>query len=211
MTTDSPPMAARGHSPAATADIPPRLATLNVYTTGQVARVCRVAPKTVAKWFDAGRLKGYRVPGAQDRRVPRAELVSFLDANGMADALASVGGRSAVAVAVAVGVECAVPGELPAGWSRRRCDYATGLLAAATDPAVRAVLVHAGVGAPQAREFAAAVRVSRGACPLLLVYVAGADLWPVATPGGFDAALVEPIDPAAFWAIAEAQAAKGGV
>lgn len=54
-----------------------------VLTTGEVARICHVAPRTVSKWFDSGRLKGYRVPGSPDRRVPRENLVAFLAANGM--------------------------------------------------------------------------------------------------------------------------------
>ena len=31
----------------------------NVLTTGDVARICSVAPRTVSKWFDMGLLKGY--------------------------------------------------------------------------------------------------------------------------------------------------------
>lgn len=49
-----------------------------VFTTGQVAKFCRVAPRTVSKWFDSGRLRGYRIPGSQDRRVPRENLIDFL-------------------------------------------------------------------------------------------------------------------------------------
>jgi excisionase family DNA binding protein len=49
-----------------------------VYTTGQVAKICSVAPRTVSKWFDSGKLKGYRIPGSQDRRVPRWALLEFL-------------------------------------------------------------------------------------------------------------------------------------
>ena len=29
-----------------------------VFTTGQVAKICKVAPRTVSKWFDSGRLRG---------------------------------------------------------------------------------------------------------------------------------------------------------
>ena len=54
-----------------------------VFTAGQVAKICRVAPRTVAKWYDSGRIKGYRIPGSQDRRIPREELISFLRRNGM--------------------------------------------------------------------------------------------------------------------------------
>jgi len=37
---------------------------MKVFTTGQVAKICKVAPRTVSKWFDSGRLKGYRIPGS---------------------------------------------------------------------------------------------------------------------------------------------------
>ncbi|MBI1900083.1 MAG: helix-turn-helix domain-containing protein [Planctomycetia bacterium] len=56
---------------------------MKVFTTGQVAKICKVAPRTVSKWFDSGRLKGYRIPGSQDRRIPREYLVRFLKEHGM--------------------------------------------------------------------------------------------------------------------------------
>ena len=54
-----------------------------VFTTGMVAKICQVAPRTVSKWFDSGRLKGYRIPGSKDRRIPRANLIQFLKEHGM--------------------------------------------------------------------------------------------------------------------------------
>jgi len=50
----------------------------NVLTTGQVAKICNVAPRTVSKWFDSGQLKGYRIPGSKDRRIPVNELTRFM-------------------------------------------------------------------------------------------------------------------------------------
>jgi len=55
----------------------------NVLTTGDVARICNVAPRTVSKWFDSGQLKGYRIPGSKDRRIPLTELIRFMRANNM--------------------------------------------------------------------------------------------------------------------------------
>lgn len=49
-----------------------------VFTTGDVAKMLTVAPRTVSKWFDSGLLKGYRIPMSNDRRIPRASLVRFL-------------------------------------------------------------------------------------------------------------------------------------
>jgi len=55
----------------------------DVLTTGQVARICRVAPRTVSKWFDTGKLRGYRIPGSRDRRIPLQQLVAFMRAHGI--------------------------------------------------------------------------------------------------------------------------------
>lgn len=54
-----------------------------VLTTGEVARICRVAPRTVSKWFDSGKLRGYRIPGSKDRRIPVPQLVRFMKAHGI--------------------------------------------------------------------------------------------------------------------------------
>ena len=55
----------------------------NVLTTGDVAKICNVAPRTVSKWFDSGQLKGYRIPGSKDRRIPVSELIRFMKAHNM--------------------------------------------------------------------------------------------------------------------------------
>jgi excisionase family DNA binding protein len=55
----------------------------DVLTTGQVARICNVAPRTVSKWFDSGQLRGYRIPGSKDRRIPLQSLVRFMKAHGI--------------------------------------------------------------------------------------------------------------------------------
>lgn len=55
----------------------------NVLTTGEVAKICHVAPRTVSKWFDAGQLRGYRIPGSKDRRIPLEQLVRFMRAHGI--------------------------------------------------------------------------------------------------------------------------------
>ncbi len=63
----------------------------NVLTTGDVAKICNVAPRTVSKWFDSGQLKGYRIPGSKDRRIPLNELVRFMKAHNMPTEALSVG------------------------------------------------------------------------------------------------------------------------
>lgn len=54
-----------------------------VFTSGEVAALCRVASRTVSKWFDSGRLKGYRIPGSQDRRFLREEVIRFIQDNNL--------------------------------------------------------------------------------------------------------------------------------
>ena len=52
-----------------------------VFTTGEVATICKVSQQTVIRCFDSGRLKGFRVPGSRFRRIPRESLVSFMKNN----------------------------------------------------------------------------------------------------------------------------------
>lgn len=54
-----------------------------ILTTGQIAKMCSVAARTVAKWVDTGLLKGHRVPGSRDRRVKWIDLVEFAAKHGM--------------------------------------------------------------------------------------------------------------------------------
>jgi len=55
----------------------------NVLTTGEVARICNVAHRTVSKWFDKGLLKGYRLPLSKNRRIRPTELRAFMKKYGI--------------------------------------------------------------------------------------------------------------------------------
>lgn len=55
----------------------------DVLTTGEVAKICNVAPRTVSKWFDSGALHGYRIPGSKDRRIPLNQLIRFMKQHNM--------------------------------------------------------------------------------------------------------------------------------
>ena len=46
-------------------------------TTGMVADLFGVVPRTISKWVDSGKLKGYKLPGSMDRRIPRQAIVDF--------------------------------------------------------------------------------------------------------------------------------------
>jgi excisionase family DNA binding protein len=52
-----------------------------VFTTGEAAEICKVSQQTIIRCFDAGRLKGFRVPGSRFRRIPREELIRFMKQN----------------------------------------------------------------------------------------------------------------------------------
>ncbi len=53
----------------------------SVYTTGEVADICKVSQQTVIRCFDNGKLKGFRVPGSRFRRIPRESLLQFMKEN----------------------------------------------------------------------------------------------------------------------------------
>lgn len=55
----------------------------SVFTTGEVAQICKVSQQTVIRCFDSGRLKGFRVPGSRFRRIPRDSLLTFMKHNGI--------------------------------------------------------------------------------------------------------------------------------
>jgi len=61
-------------------DYPELLAALetNYLTTGAVAKLFSVAARTVTKWFDTGKIGGYRVPGSKDRRIPKEAVAKFM-------------------------------------------------------------------------------------------------------------------------------------
>lgn len=56
---------------------------MKIFTTGQVAKICGVSNRLVAKWFNSGRLMGYIIPGTRERRIPQEYLVKFLKKHGM--------------------------------------------------------------------------------------------------------------------------------
>jgi excisionase family DNA binding protein len=55
--------------------------TKDIYTTGEVAQICRVSQQTIIRCFDSGKLKGFRVPGSRFRRIPRESLIQFMKDN----------------------------------------------------------------------------------------------------------------------------------
>jgi excisionase family DNA binding protein len=52
-----------------------------LFTTGEVAEICKVSQQTIIRCFDAGRIEGFRVPGSKFRRIPRQNLIKFMKEN----------------------------------------------------------------------------------------------------------------------------------
>jgi excisionase family DNA binding protein len=69
-----------------------------ILTTGQVADICKVASRTVTKWFDSGRLKGYKIPGSRDRRIPLSELIRFMKEYGIPTDQLDLGKNRAIVI-----------------------------------------------------------------------------------------------------------------
>jgi len=57
------------------------LAKKKVFTTGEAAELCKVSQQTIIRCFDSGRLNGFRVPGSRFRRIPREDLLRFMQEN----------------------------------------------------------------------------------------------------------------------------------
>ncbi len=69
-----------------------------VFTTGDVAKICSVTVVTVNKWFDSGKLTGYKMPGSRSRRIPRDELIEFMQKYGLPIEKLNMGGAGTVLV-----------------------------------------------------------------------------------------------------------------
>lgn len=54
-----------------------------IYTTGEVAKLLGININTVIKWFDDGKVLGFRLPGSRERRITHVALVSFMNDNGI--------------------------------------------------------------------------------------------------------------------------------
>lgn len=172
-----------------------------VFTTGMVAAICRVAPRTVSKWFDAGKLKGYRIPGSQDRRIPREQLVKFLKEHGMPlydleedetcnVLLVGLGehltGQLAELLPTAEGFRLEVVDSL----------FDAGLLAHEFKPA--AAVVDGSVGRSGMARVAAGLRAD-GTAGAWLVAVVGEDVGAdTEAAADYDDVFVRPVDPAAI-------------
>lgn len=112
----------------------------DIFTTGQLAELFRVAPRTLSKWVDAGRLKGYRLPGSNDRRIYRQDALEFARAAGMDRIAAAIDVRPHL---VAFGVRGRALAAIAALFDACKCEAARspGMAAVAVSRLARPVLV----------------------------------------------------------------------
>jgi len=127
-----------------------------VYTTGEVARICQVAPRTVSKWFDTGRLKGYRIPGSLDRRIPRDSLIEFMRSHGMPlGELGAIQGGKVLIIGMPAGERAIVETLLLAsGMTTTSAQNAFEAGALAMEQRPQCVIIDASIGTNEARMIA---------------------------------------------------------
>lgn len=51
----------------------------DTYTTGMMAKLIGVSQRTIIRWYDAGKIQGYRPAGTGNRRILRANVQKFLN------------------------------------------------------------------------------------------------------------------------------------
>ncbi|MEM9064896.1 MAG: response regulator [Planctomycetota bacterium] len=92
-------MAGENGSSEKTGGVPvAELRNKKIFTTGEAAQLCKVSQQTIIRCFDSGRLNGFRVPGSRFRRIPREELIRFMQSNGIPTEILEGGARRILVV-----------------------------------------------------------------------------------------------------------------
>ena len=161
-------------------------------TTGDVAKVCGVAPRTVAKWCNSGVLPNYRLPLSRDRRIRPADLVEFANKYGL-----PTRGITAKPLVLLVGTGLkkyaeAIPPTFEAAF------YATAFQAGTASSKARPTLIGfgPGVSAQEVTVMLAHYEASGQGRPVFAVLPGGPDLpfehWSAASPEDFASLLDKP-------------------
>ncbi len=177
-----------------------------IYTTGQIAKLCDVAPRTVSKWFDDGLLNGYKLPGSLDRRVPREDLKAFLRAGNMKTQLAALE-REETYTILLVGLDADTEGKVRETLSKDKgfaylstqSLFEAGMMAG-TSLEPNAVVVDLRVGRADAIMVAWSLHHNSRFHQTLVVGLAGEDdpdVGALTGDGGFNWVLQKPVDAAA--------------
>ena len=150
----------------------------DVLTTGQVAKICKVAPRTVSKWFDDGKLEGYRIPESKDRRIPRDCLVKFLKLHGMP--LGNLEGLGKHKVLL-VGTETLLTNRIKERLSgpeeymfeHTNTSFGAGILAGSFYPDT--IIIDLGLGRAESLQIAASLRKEKAFAGILIIGIASED------------------------------------
>lgn len=168
-----------------------------IFTTGQVAKICQVAPRTVSKWFDTGVLKGYRIPGSKDRRIPREHLLRFMREHGMpVDALLSGTGPQALLIGLTPDAQVALSAQLQRAGIRvhgAQTSFDAGVIAKSLNP--RFVVIDAAIGRELAESIVAVLRQNDGGSQrMILGLLSAADRAQLTAAASFTEILQKPVD-----------------
>lgn len=122
-------------------------------TTGRAAKIAGVAPRTLSKWVDSGRLRGYQIPGSRDRRIRPTDFAEFLRAHGMGHRIPLIGDTFArvLYVGFPASTRDAMP-PTPYEPTFALSAFTAGIAMAESSPAV--VVVDSAVGRIDARQIA---------------------------------------------------------
>ena len=52
-------------------------------SSGEIASLCGVSPRTAIRWIEKGLIDSYRLPGGGDNRVRFDDFIKFLNQNNM--------------------------------------------------------------------------------------------------------------------------------
>ena len=151
------------------------------YTTGQIAGLLEVAPRTVGQWIDSGRLPGYRIPGSGfgDRRVTREAIIRFCREKGMPCPLSEANRLLVVDPSPCIAGPIAMLG---AGWEVRGAATAVAAAAALIQWRPSVVLIDTRIGLGATEELAAlAATVADVRLVVALVHEDGPDAVPGCT------------------------------
>lgn len=178
----------------------PTMKVRKVFTTGQVANLRDLAPRTASKWFDSGKLAGYRIPLSNDRRVPRENLIRFKE-NGMPlGELEDEGIAKVLLVGAGEAITARLAELLPAADGFRIAAAADGFDAGLLVPGLApdAVVIDLCLGRGEGTLIAGKIRKAAGDRPVVVIALAGEDepdpAWLLAR--GFDDVFKHPFDAA---------------
>lgn len=178
-----------------------------VYTTGQIAAMLKMVPRTVSGLIDSGILPGYRIPNVKDptklgdRRVYREDLIAFIQKQpGMrlpaelsdARSLLHVWVDSPLIDNVRLGLD-----KLGGDWTARESVSLFDATASATLSLPEAIIIDLSVGRSDSISMLQAVRTSHPGKPFCAIAIASED--DADQEGlkqkGFHAVFKKPLDP----------------